>query len=78
MTDEQAFNEINTVRNMYDTRTTLDQWDAMILGLGYILMNEELSETAKTLMEATLFETGYRRMWIELMRVDDPVVKKVS
>jgi len=69
MTDEQAFKEINTVRDMYHTKTTLEQWDSMILGLGHILMNNELSKLARELMEATLWETGYRRMMIEVMGI---------
>ncbi len=66
MTDKQAFKEINMVRDMWNTKTTARQWDAMILGLGHILLNEKLSEIASTLMESTLFETGYRRVLIQM------------
>ena len=66
MTDKQAFKEINTARDMWNTKTTARQWDAMILGLGHILLKNELSEMASTLMEATLFEAGYRKALIEL------------
>ena len=69
MTDEQVFKEISTVRDMYNTKTVLGQWDAMILGLGHILFNEKLSERATSLLEATLWETGERKMWVESGRI---------
>lgn len=60
MTDRQAMDEILTVRAMYRTDTTPEQWGKMILGLGYILQNEVLSDHAQTILEATLDETAWR------------------
>lgn len=68
MTDEQVTREMITTRNLYNTSTTPAQWEAMILGLGHILMNEDLSELSRSRLEATLFETGYRKMMIDVMR----------
>lgn len=67
MDDKQAFLEINTAREMMgSTKTTAKQWDAMILGLGYLFLHEKLSERARTMMESTIFEASHRRGLIEL------------
>lgn len=60
MTDKQALVEVMVVRDMYKTTTTAKQWHNMIIGLGHILLSEKLSETTRGILEATLFETGWR------------------
>jgi len=68
MDEIEVFKEIAAVRDLYLTTTTDAQWEAMIKGLGYILLNEELSELATALLTAAIDETSLRFRWLKEQR----------
>ena len=68
MTDQQAYIECCVVRDKYSIKTTDEQWHLMILELGHILINEELSERGKRVIQATLEETAIRLAYLPLIR----------
>lgn len=55
MTDEAIFKEVlESWKLMSLLDTTLIQWRNLIKGLGFLLINEKLSNYARSMLEATL------------------------
>lgn len=67
LTDDDVRRELEIAREaMGSTKTTREQWDRIGVGLGHILVVNEMSRMAKTWLEATIEEYTHRKVHMEV------------
>ncbi len=67
MTEQEFFDEMNLARDfMCSTKTTHEQWDALIKRLGIIYIRHEAPQHLRYIAEGQLLEAVRRRAYVEV------------